>query len=236
MRHRWFTGSAATNPRTVQPQLTVVELTTLQQILDFAADPNNAGKELMHCLDAAGTVVHDISTGDKAAPITQLMRDAIAAEKGVRLWHNHPSQDSLSHHDWLCSGASSELEVLAVNVRGSMFVGRIELWDDRLHKLLEWLPRLAADLEFYMSNISRERNLDLDAVCELPKFTGHVLNSALANHGLVQYGYRFLPIDQTLIDVFTSSNIIVDGASYAAKAIEDELGARVARSETGVEL
>ena len=159
------------------------------------------------------------------------MNKAIEAGKGVRLWHNHPSQDSLSHRDWLCAGISADLEVLALNARGSMFVGRVKLWDDRLHDLLEWLPRLGGDLKFYMSTLAKDRHLDIDAACELPKFTGHVLNSGLANCGLVQYGYCLLPQDQKLIHLFSLLSIVADGQSFATRAINQKLGEQEPDSE-----
>ncbi|MGI4794762.1 MAG: hypothetical protein ACRYG8_11910 [Janthinobacterium lividum] len=69
--------------------------------------------------------MHTMSVGLRGAPITDGMIDAIKAETGVRIWHNHPSQDPLSHHDWECAATAAELEVLALNEHGSIFVGRM---------------------------------------------------------------------------------------------------------------
>lgn len=177
----------------------------------------------MHCLDTAGNVVHDTSTGYKSAPKTELMDKAILAGEGVRLWHNHPSQDSLSHHDWLCAGTSADLEVLALNSQGSIFVGRIDNWDDRLHSLLDWLPRLGGDLEIHMSNLAVDRKLDPDITCELSKFTGHVLNSALADCEFVRYGYCLLPADEKIINQCSSLGIVAEGQAFASNAIKKKI-------------
>jgi hypothetical protein len=111
---RWLTDPAANGPSAIRPDFTDVERRAFCEILEFARDRANVDMELLQCLDAAGTCEHGRSTGRKAAPFTPEMEAAIAAKGGVRQWHNHPSQDSLSHQDWLSAGLSETVEVLAL--------------------------------------------------------------------------------------------------------------------------
>lgn len=223
MPGRWLTDPAADGPAAVRPAFTAVESDTFVKILTFARNPANADMELLHCLDGAGTRVLDTSSGHKAAPLTDAMRAAIAEGERVRLWHNHPSQDSLSHSDWLCAGTSAELEVLALNQHGSIFVGRIPDWDDRLHELLALLPELGAELELYMSRLAKARGLDLGLEIELSMLTGHVLNCALAKCTTVRYAYWLVNGDDRVIAACASAGVTCDGLALAVGAIEEQM-------------
>lgn len=223
MTKRWLTDPAASGPTEIRPVWTPVENDTFVKILAFAGDPANQFVELMHCLNAAGVQVHDTSTGCKGAPRTPAMDAAIVAGGGVRLWHNHPSQDSLSHTDWLSAGISDDIEILALNERGSIFVGRIVDWEDRLRGLLEWLPRLGGDLEFHMDSLARTREVDPDLRVALGSLTGHVLNRALASRMLVRYGYRFINGDDAAVARLEEHGILSDGEAYAANGIDEYL-------------
>ena len=145
------------------------------------------------------------------------------AAGAVRQWHNHPSRDSLSSHDWFCAGASPNMEVLALNVHGSIFVGRIVDWDNRLHPLLAWLPELAADLEFHMDGLARERGLDPELRVELATKTGHVLNLALARTMPVRYAFRLLGRDAATMRGCEGLCIPSEGVDFAAAAISEFL-------------
>ena len=220
---RWFTDAAAIRPAPVRPVLTASEQQTLTQLLEFAKDPANHEMELMHCLDAAGGALQETSTGKKAAPITAEMFSRIDAGGGVRLWHNHPSNDSLSAQDWLCAGYSEQLEVLALNSRGSLFMGRIVDWDDRFHGLLAWLPRLAGDLELHMDRLATTCGLHPDYKVALARFTGHVLNCALASVVTVRYAFAMLPPEQAVLTACGAHGIIADGEAFARAAIQQWL-------------
>jgi len=96
--------------------------------------------ELLKCLSADGIHLFDTSTGRKAEEVTDAVEAAMKAGK-VRRWHNHP----LSIHsatNWLCAATSADLEILAINTRRSIFVGRVPQWEDRLEALFSWLPRV----------------------------------------------------------------------------------------------
>ncbi|MDF8335768.1 hypothetical protein [Novosphingobium cyanobacteriorum] len=223
MTVHWFTDPAANGPSVITPTFTEVELQALVEILKFAHDPANAEMELLLCMDAAGTCEHGRSTGRKAAPFTPEIESAIAAGGGVRLWHNHPSQDSLSHHDWLCAGMSDMVEVLALNAKGSIFVGRIVKWDDRLHGLCEWLPRLAADLEMHVDGLAKKRRLDAIHLVAMANLTMHMLNTALAKTTPVRYAYALKNADQMTIAAAGALSLIADGIAFAEQAIQEWL-------------
>lgn len=226
MTTRWLTNSAIGGAAEIDTVLTGVESSSLLAILSFAADDANAFHELMHCIDAAGSVVIDTSTGYKQAPRTKAMDDAIRANGGVRLWHNHPSRDSLSHSDWFCAGIDSSIEVVALNDLGSMFAGRIVDWDDRLHELLPWLPRLAGDLELHMQHVPNARKLDPDQMVALGRLTGHMLNRALADRMPVRYAYNFMGPEAAMVASIGATGILTDGEAYASQAIDDFLAGR----------
>lgn len=223
MNAHWFTDAAHTGAASIKPTFTVQELKAFEEILAFAINPANADMELLLCLDAAGTQEHDRSTGRKAAPLTDAMRAAMDAGLGVRQWHNHPSQDSLSHHDWLCAGVSEKVEVLALNHRGSIFVGRITDWDDRLEPLLAWLPRLGADLELHMADLARKNGLGIDLQVRLANFTGHVLNVALAAKMPVRYAYCLVGDDSEVFAACENLAICSEGVAFAEQAIQEWL-------------
>ena len=226
MNAHWFTDPAANGPTAITPKFTEVELQALGEILPFARDSANAEMELLQCLDAAGTCEHGRSIGRKAAPFTPEMDAAIAAGVGLRFWHNHPSQDSLSHQDWFCAGLSERVEVLALNANGSIFVGRIASWDDRLHELLPWLPRLAADLEFHIENLAKQRGLSIEYVVGLASLTGHILNIALANKMPVRYAFCLLAKDQATVLAADAMAIVADGVAFSEQAIQVWLDAQ----------
>lgn len=223
MSARWFTDPAATGPASIRPSFTDFERLHFAAIIEFARNPANLNWENLRCLDAAGTRMHDISVGVKAAPVTNAMKTAIEGGSGVRQWHNHPSQDSLSHHDWECAGCSPDLEILALNERGSIFVGRIADWDDRLHHVFPWLPRLSGDLEIHMDQCAKKAGLNASLRYALRKFTGHVLNSALAACSPIRYAYHLMPDDQAVIDACSQFHIVEDGRNFALAAIKRKL-------------
>lgn len=224
MTARWFTDPAACGPVPIDPEFTGLERASFEKILAFAHDPANVGHELMHCLDAQGTLVHATSTGRGSAPITPEMQKAIMVmADGSRLWHNHPTQDSLSHCDWRCAGTEEQPEILALNERGSFYVGRIVEWDDRLPELFKWLPRLGRDLDDHLSSLANERGLDKSALADLSKFTGHILNLGLADRISARYAYRLMSFDKFLIDRCSELDIVVNGRTFASEAIDWKL-------------
>ena len=226
MDERWFTDPAANGPTAVEPKFTKGELQAFGEILAFAQDSANAEMELLQCLDAAGTCVHGRSIGRKAAPFTPEIDAAIAAGGGVRQWHNHPSQDSLSHQDWLCAGVSERVEVLALNANASIFVGRITTWDERLHELLPCLPRLAADLEFHIDAQAKQQGLSIEHLVGLASLTGHILNIALANKMPVRYAFCLVGKDQATVLAAEAFALVTDGVAFSEQAIQDWLDAK----------
>lgn len=223
MTAHWFTDPAVNGPSAITPTFTPAERQAFAEILTFARDPANTQMELLLCMNAVGTCEHGRSTGRKAAPFTPAIEAAIAAGGGVRQWHNHPSQDSLSHHDWFCAGLSDMVEVLALNAQGSIFVGRIVEWDDRLHALLEWLPSLAAYLEMHIDGLVKKRGLDAVHLVAMASLTGHMLNTALANTMPVRYAYTLQNADAMTIAAADALSLIADGIAFAEQAIQEWL-------------
>jgi hypothetical protein len=229
----WYTDPAADGPTAIKPKFTAFELKAYFEILAFAQDPANDGMELLQCLDAAGTCEHGRSSGRKSAPLTPAMDAAIEAGRGVRHWHNHPSQDSLSHQDWLCAGLSETVEVLALNAAGSVFVGRIVAWDDRLHELLPWLPQLASDLEWHIDTLAKERELAVEHQVGLTNLTGHILNMALANEVSVRYAFCLMGRNLVTSLAAEAFAIVADGVAFAEQAIQGRLDERASGLKVG---
>ena len=235
MTAHWFTDPAANGPSAIRPCFTDVERRAFAEILAFAKDPANVDMELLQCLDAAGTSEHGRSIGRKAAPFTPEMDAAIAAEGGVRQWHNHPSQDSLSHQDWLCAGLSETVEVLALNANGSIFVGRIVEWDDRLHDLLPWLPTLSSDLEMHVDYLAKKRGLAVGHLVGLSSLTGHILNAALANKMPVRYAFALFNGDQVTVAAADALSLVAHGIGFAEHAIQDWLDEQSPAADAGAQ-
>ena len=189
----------------------------MADILKFAHDPANKDWELMHCVSADGQLLHATSKGHKAAPVTDSMKAAIGSGSGVRLWHNHPSQDSLSHHDWTCAATCPSVEIVALNETGSLFVGRVPCWDDDYETVFAALPGLAGDLEFKMGDKAKAAGLDIHVQIALSALTGHVLNSGLADSGATAYAHDLSDADRAT--VLAASDVITFGRDYASAAI-----------------
>ncbi|GAB6974601.1 hypothetical protein [Methylobacterium phyllosphaerae] len=223
MTSRWFTDPAAAGPAPINRTFTPFEESHFTAILEFARNPANENWENLRCLDASGTVVHDMSVGVKAAPSTDKMEAAIKARTGVRQWHNHPSEDSLSHYDWQFAAWSPHIEILVLNKRESFFVGRIVKEDDRFNHIFPWLSRLSTDLHFEIDRIAKKQKLDFSLFEPLSKLTGHILNTALATCcSSVRYAYHLSPDDQAVVAACSSLRILQDGLEYARLAIEQE--------------
>jgi hypothetical protein len=221
MPARWFTDPAADAPAAIRPTFTQEEGRALVEILDFARDPANAEMELLQCLDAAGTCEHGRSTGRNAANFTPEMDAALVAGGGVRYWHNHPSRQSLSHFDWLHAGKCETVEVLALNVHGSIYVGRIVEWDDRLHELLPSFPELSGYLEIHLDGLAKTRGLSDLLWPALSYLTGHILNTALAKTMPVRYAFCLMNGDASTEQAANALEIIKDGIDFAESAIQD---------------
>lgn len=233
MTARWFTDCAANCPAPIDPEFTDTERASFQEILAFARIPQNRAHdlELMHCLDTAGSSVLARSSGTRESPVdTPEMRNALATSGGVRLWHNHPSQDSLSSKDWLCAGFEEGPEVLALNLRESFFVGRIAEWEEGLEYLLAWLHDFGPVLAAHLQTLANSREVDRATRIELKGFTGHVLNLALADRTNVRYAYHLAPADKDVIERCSSFGLIQDGRTFAASSIDQKLAELAAAS------
>ncbi len=224
MTERWFTGLQSGALAVLPIDFTEREKQTMTEIMRFAQDPMNKDRELMHCLDAHGSVLHGVSDGVKGAPITPTMEKVIHAGHGVRLWHNHPSQQSLSDYDWNCASACSQLEILAMNESGSIFVGRIPYWQDGYERVIENFRKIATDLEFKLSRLAKEGKLEIGIEIALTELTGHVLNLAMKASGLVFYAHWLSYSDQMVFDAATRKGVVDPAIAFASGEIQSVLG------------
>lgn len=224
MSSRWFTDDAAAGPAEIRPVFTPFETRHFTAILEFARNEANCDWENLRCIDADGTRMYDMTVGYKCGPLTDKMKSAIAAKRGVRQWHNHPSQDSLSDSDWICAASETELEILALNERGSIYVGRLIGWDERLNHVFRGLRTLGENLERHMDGLAVQRSLDIDLQVALSRFTAHVLNLALAACcPEVRYAYTHMPEEREVLDACSALGIVEDGCVYAKAAIQKML-------------
>lgn len=213
---RWFTGASDGH---ILVDFTATERATIAAILDFARDPTNDGHELMHCIDTDGTRVIDMATGRGRVDLTEKMNSAIVAKEPVRLWHNHPSQDSLSHQDWKSAATTSSLEIVALNDGGSIFVGRIREWRNEIEDVLRQSMRIAADLEFKMSNFAKAANMDIDHLIAFSKRTSHVLNLAMARCQVAEYAYHLSDENRDNIQIAENLGTVAMGLDFATSEI-----------------
>ena len=213
---RRFTGAPNGH---IAVDFTTIEDTTFAVILAFARDPANRDHELMHCIDGDGSRVIDTFTGRKAAALTARMK-LIAEEQSVRFWHNHPSQDSLSHHAWRLAATTNLIEVLALNESGSIFVGRMLEWHDRFDELLHQFSAIAADLEVKMSNSAKAAGMPIDDQIAFSQRTGHVLNLAISRCRVVEYAYRLSAPDTANMQLAEKLGVVTAGLDFAASEID----------------
>lgn len=210
---RWLAAEPGGALATTEDAFTDLERFALEAILSFAREPDNDRQELMFCLTPDGSKLVGVTTGVKAAPITDRMRAAMNAT-GARFWHNHPSQDSLSHYDWLCAAVDDRVELVAVNASGSIFAGRVTAWRDEILSALNEAPSIAADVEFAMSDACRVCG-NMNLAVSLATFTGHVVNLALAELGACTYSYLLSIQDQAVIDDAITAGVLQVGLARA---------------------
>ena len=82
--------------------------------------------EMHIALDGAGVslvdvVVHPATGGDMSASMVAAANSA----KGCRIFHNHPSEHSLSAADWTVLANFPGMEITAVNSEGTTFRGKV---------------------------------------------------------------------------------------------------------------
>lgn len=212
---RWFTG---TSDGHIAASFTAIEDATYAAIIAFARDPANRDHELLHCVDGDGSRIIDRSTGHKAADLTDSMKLA-AAEQPVRFWHNHPSQDSLSHHDWRLAATTNLIEVLALNESGSLFVGRVLAPHSNLDDLLCRFSRIAEGLELTMSNFAKSVGMSIDDEISFSQRTSHVLNLAMSRCQVVAYAYRLSACDTATMKAAEGLGVVAKGLDFAVSEI-----------------
>ena len=203
---------------------TQLEQKTLDEILDFAGNPQNHNKELGICINFSGHKYYDRSVGYKKSDITDKMKRCIWIRNNGRFWHNHPSQTSLSHYDWIASSIKQRFEVLAVNESGSIFVGRVPTWRDEFERLFkDKFVGIATDLEFRMDQAAWKATMLVDDIVLLPRICGHVMNLAMCGAGIVHYAAHLSHEDGRLFQRMEAAGVIALGLQYATAEIQSEI-------------
>src|SRR5690606_4570310 len=155
----------------------------------------------------------DRSIGVKKALITPSMY--AAREKGpLRFWHNHPSTGSISGDDWHVPSELENVEIVAVTVSGTLYVGRMAHWDDVLSPVLKIFPRLAADVEFFMSDFAKKKDCLL-LHTNMEHLQGHILNLSMSKCDVVQYACTLSAVDQDLYDAGVIQRLVPAALEYA---------------------
>lgn len=213
---RWLTGS---KDGSILAALTPTEATTLDAILNFARSPANRDIELLHCLDGAGDRVIDTTKGNKEGSLSEKMKSAAKAGP-VRLWHNHPTQDSLSDKDWSAASASAAIEVVAINISGSLFVGRMQKWRDKYRALFEeHFVFIAGHVKFAIQNSAKKTGMASNELTVFERRVGHVLNLALFQLGVVQYAYCLSTDDLENFQIADDLGVVAAGIECAKREI-----------------
>ncbi len=190
---RWFTTQSSAPDQPSDWHFTPLEEEAVAAIKAFEAEQNSRN-ELMYCLDASGSRIIDITSGMREAPLSRKMRDAMEAGSALRLWHNHPSNDSLSAEDWKVASVSPDIEVVALTSTGSTFVGRVPDWDDRLEIAFKHIPQIAgfAQIEVLKANKGYPHTA-------LDNLVGHLIGCELASRKLLRYAHRLSARDQAVL-------------------------------------
>ncbi|MFW2851146.1 hypothetical protein ACM61V_04380 [Sphingomonas sp. TX0543] len=220
---RWFTGSA---DGLIPLIFTELEQGTLAEIITFARDPANRDRELLHCIDGAGTALIGSSTGYRSAPVTDEMNDA-ATGGPVRYWHNHPSQDSISQSDWILAATRSTIEIFAVNEVGSSFAGRILSWRDGMSDVIANFADISETVERGAADAMKVARIDFADIVAFSHRTVHVVNLAMARAGLVEYSYRFMREDAALMARAEAGGFVATGIASASAEIRRVCAAEV---------
>lgn len=178
--------------------------------------------ELLHCINNAGTrtIVREI--GYKRVKLPQVALDAIETSL-VRIWHNHPSQGSISDADWMAAGVNNRTEILAVNESGTIYVGRILNWPDKFDAVMNQnLKRLAGLLDHVMQRHTTSHKVfdERLASCHLD---GHLLNLCLAECGVVRYAAQLSDVDAEALVKADRVGLVEVGRSWALNQIKAAL-------------
>lgn len=226
---RWFTPEQGNDLVIGYQDFTDVEKASLADILAYARDPSNTDRELMYCLDTAGTHVIDTSVGYKSAEVTDKMRSAIEAGC-ARMWHNHPSRGSISDSDWILAGCTERTEILAVTVSETIYVGRMMEWPDAFDAVMrENFRRLASDLD----NVLQQHTLTKETFNERldsAHLDGHLLNLSLAYCGVVRYAALLSSEDAKAMADADRVGLVAEGRRWATQQIRDALARHSAAS------
>lgn len=218
---RWLARPGSRELQVGIASLTPTETATMSALLAFMSAHPHDGEELMHCIDLAGTQLIDASGGYRESELTPPMRAVLDGDAGGRLWHNHPSGDSLSGGDWQLAG-SGDIEVVAVTARGSVFAGRIPDWSDDM-----WLViRSHGLIGGYADGAVRYLGGGDDPggrKAALAGLVGHLINLDLARRELVAYAFGLSAEDTRALEKAQNYGLLQAAEAEVTSAIDDAI-------------
>lgn len=106
-------GEVLAHQRTFSPLTTGVQATRPQTELHIAVDGTGSAE--------ISRQIHPASGGE----MNEAMKAAAASGIGCRIFHNHPTEGSLSASDWNVLASHPAMEMTAVNSRGTTFRGSV---------------------------------------------------------------------------------------------------------------
>jgi hypothetical protein len=185
-------------------------------------------QELLICVSEDGEIELDrvVGEADKAELPKHILAE-LSQGKVIRLFHNHPSNLSLSHADWnLSTTFGGRAEPIAINTSGSIFVGatldlqgmtallQSKNLGDVL--LLGDGAYLATPVPTHMDDDQRGQYVRYKGLAA--HLVSHALNQELANRRLVQYEFTLSPNDATLF-AFADSVKLIEVAESKMKSM-----------------
>ncbi|MGW9822296.1 hypothetical protein ACUXK4_004891 [Methylorubrum extorquens] len=179
--------------------LTDFENEIVDEIVLFDAQ-NSSAREILCCLtpDGASEIARAVGSINRVElPLS--LEDVLSAGEGVRLFHNHPSQGSLSATDWWQSIRwQGKADLIAINSKRTIFSGAAR----NLTALTYLLERIDLD------TIRDDGEYALYAAPCPPNahsikpiarhLISHLLNIQLLDKGLVHYDFQLSEEDRVI--------------------------------------
>jgi hypothetical protein len=216
-RDRWFARGVESG---IDPdEFTAVERETHATIRRFMETHRGRNDELMHNLDLDGTRRLAEATGESEALLTEEAKAALAAAGGGRLWHNHPSGQSLSGGDWFAAGAEN-VEVMVVTLRGSIFAGRIAEWRDEMYPIIKAYQSI---YDMTAARLLGAGNGRLRPQTGVAGAIGHLMALELARRRLVTYSFLLGAEDQAALEDPSALPFVRAAEAEIAQGVEAAL-------------
>ena len=189
--------------------MTDFEQSTLEALISDGSG-NIRRTELLICIDERGTAEIDRAEGEESrVDLTEEMERRLIAGGTVKLFHNHPSNNSISGSDWHQSIRwDGRAEIVVLNRYGSVFCGTSEKSAD--------VKRLLTQVQLNDVRDDGESALLSSGGPELAKLkissvhlVSHIINLRLRNMGLVCYDTWLSEYDEGLLQACADSSLLI---------------------------